>query len=653
MPHASTDTSLRRKFQLLAAVFAAGLLTVTGLSTVNYFWTTQTALLVIAISVGVAIVGGVLAQRLGRDSERKVKDIVQRIDQVAAGDSQLRMDTQSAREFGQLANSINQMIESMSRSDEINDAKEQLSAIWQSQAVIEFTPDGTIVSANEIFLNLMDYTLEDIKGKHHSHFVDPEDRVRRDYQQFWNDLRSGKFQIAEFKRFGRNGKEVWIRATYSPVRDRAGQVRKVVKFATDVTQDRLTAANFEAQIKSIDKSQGVIEFKLDGTILSANQNFLSLMGYGLDEIRGHHHRMFVSSAEQSSAEYQKFWDGLAGGKFQAAEFKRIAKGGREVWIRATYNPIFDLNGRPYKVVKFATDVTRSKMLEIELTTNLNTLLKRIAGSSSAMAAAAEQLSTVSSAMSTDAGETSAQSDAATTTSEMVSKNMQTVASNIEEMSASIKEIAKNATDAAKVATSAVDYAANTNSIIGKLGDSSLQIGNVIKVITSIAQQTNLLALNATIEAARAGGAGKGFAVVANEVKELAKETAKATEDISLRIEAIQTDTLGAIKAIDEITEVINQISNISSTIASAVEQQTATTNEIGRNVSEASRGSSEIAVNISSVAQAAKNTTTGAEKSLGAAEDLARMAADLQKLVRDFNSTDEVESLSASRPSAS
>ncbi len=211
------------------------------------------------------------------------------------------------------------------------------------------------------------------------------------------------------------------------------------------------------------------------------------------------------------------------------------------------------------------------------------------------------------------------------------------------MSASIKEIAKNASEAARVATSAVKLAESTNVTISKLGASSAEIRDVIKLITSIAQQTNLLALNATIEAARAGEAGKGFAVVPNEVKELAKETANATEEISQKIEAIQADTQGAIEAISQISLVIDQINDISNTIASAVEEQTATTNEISRNVAEASKGTAEIAQNITSVAHAAQSTTEGAGNSQRAAEELARMACELQQIVSEFNAGEKTQ----------
>jgi len=292
--------------------------------------------------------------------------------------------------------------------------------------------------------------------------------------------------------------------------------------------------------------------------------------------------------------------------------------------------------------------TGLKRFLIDLSNNIAT----IAQNANSIAASSEELTAVSTQMSANSEETSAQSSVVSAAAEQVSKNVQTVATGVDEMTASIKEIAKNASDAARVATNAVKVAETTNATITKLGASSAEIGQVIKVITSIAQQTNLLALNATIEAARAGEAGKGFAVVANEVKELAKETAKATEDISQRIEAIQGDTKGAVEAIDQIGKVIHQINDISNTIASAVEEQTATTNEISRNVSDASKGTSEIAQNVSSVAEAARSTSEGAASSQKAAQELARMASDLQELVSQFR-LENADSETLLKPSAS
>ena len=268
--------------------------------------------------------------------------------------------------------------------------------------------------------------------------------------------------------------------------------------------------------------------------------------------------------------------------------------------------------------------------------NLHDVVQAIAQTANDVSAASEHLNQTSQQISANSEETSAQADVVSKSAEQVSQNLQTVATGAEEMGASIKEIAKSATEAAKVATSAVKVAETTTTTVSKLGDSSTEIGQVIKVITSIAQQTNLLALNATIEAARAGEAGKGFAVVANEVKELAKETAKATEDISRKIEAIQGDTKAAVDAIASITSVINQVNEISGTIATAVEEQNATTNEMSRNVSEAARGSGEITSNITGVAQAAESTSRGATDTQKAAQDLVQTSAKLRRLVEQF-----------------
>jgi methyl-accepting chemotaxis protein len=272
----------------------------------------------------------------------------------------------------------------------------------------------------------------------------------------------------------------------------------------------------------------------------------------------------------------------------------------------------------------------------QMKNSLHTVVQSIAETSIQVASASEELSSTSQQITANSEETSAQAQVVSDATQKVSQNLQTVATGAEEMGASIKEIAKNATEAAKIATSAVRVAETTTATVSKLGESSTEIGQVIKVITSIAQQTNLLALNATIEAARAGEAGKGFAVVANEVKELAKETAKATEDISRKIEAIQTDTKAAVDAIASISEVINQVNGISNTIATAVEEQNATTNEMARNVSEAAQGSGEITNNIAGVAQAAESTSRGASDTQKAAQQLVETSAELRRLVEQF-----------------
>lgn len=512
---------------------------------------------------------------------------------------------------------------------ERQNAKGVLGAIDSAYAYIEFDLKGQVTTANENFLKTLGYRLDEIKGQHHRMFCETTYVNSSEYKQFWADLNSGQSKADTFKRISKDGREIWIQAVYAPVKDEMGRVMKVVKVATDVTTAKIEAINNERQLAEANRNQAVIEFDSRGNILNANENFLNCLGYRLDEIKTQHHRMFCDPAYVNTAAYSQFWTDLGNGKFQTGEFQRFGKGGKEVWIQATYNPRFDASGKVTRVVKFATDITLRKVAE----KNLKETLTAVNQNSQALASASEELTAVSQQMSSNSEETAAQSNVVASAAEQVSKNVATVATSAEEMSASVKEIAKNANDAAKVANEAVTVASNTNRTVAKLGESSIEIGKVIKVITSIAQQTNLLALNATIEAARAGEAGKGFAVVANEVKELAKQTATATEEISQKIEAIQADTKGAVSAIDQISKVIGQINDISNTIASAVEEQSATTNEIARNASEAAKGSTEISKNIANVSQAAKNTTEGANNTLSAATELSKLAADLKRVV--------------------
>ncbi len=507
----------------------------------------------------------------------------------------------------------------------------QVEAIGKSQAVIEFAMDGTIVAANERFLHAMGYRLEEIVGRNHSIFVDDATIQSEEYRAFWERLGRGEYEAGEFKRLGKGGNEVWLQSSYNPILDQAGKPFKVVEYAVDITEQKFRSVDDAGQIDAISKSLAVIEFEMDGTIICANERFLRVMGYRLEEIVGQHHSIFVDDATKQDAEYRAFWDRLNRGEYEDGEFKRIGRGGKEVWLQSSYNPILDLNGKPFKVVKYASDVTA----QVKSRKNMAHVLSTVTKSSEGLASAAEELTHVSQQMGANAEETSAQANVVASAAEQVSNNVATVAAGIEELTASISEIACNASNGAEVAERAVDVTEGTNATITKLGESSAEIGNVIKVITSIAEQTNLLALNATIEAARAGEAGKGFAVVAKEVKELAKETARATEDISEKIETIQGDTRAAIEAINEISNIINKVNDIQATIATAVEEQTATTREMSRGISEAATGSSEIARNIAGVADAAQHTTTGANDSQNAATELARMASDLQALVGD------------------
>jgi methyl-accepting chemotaxis protein len=485
------------------------------------------------------------------------------------------------------------------------DAASKLSALDKSQAVIEFNLDGTIITANANFLGALGYTLAEIKGKHHSMFCDPTYVASAEYREFWAKLNRGEFQAAQYKRLGKGGKEIWIEASYNPLIGRGGKAYKVVKYATDISKQKAEYADLVGKIDAIGRSQAVIEFNLDGTIITANENFLQTLGYTLGEIKGKHHSMFAEPAYAASADYRAFWAKLGRGEYDAGQYKRIGKGGKEVWIEASYNPILDQNGRPCKVVKFATDLSKRKAQNLALAQDFENSVKSLVQEVSASAKGMEG---------------TAQSLAAA--AEQTNQQSSTVSSASEELAASVNEISRQIAESMRVVGTAVNEAKRSEQMVSDLVNAAQKIGEVTQIINDIASQTNLLALNATIEAARAGESGKGFAVVASEVKSLANQTAKATEEIALQIKGIQDSSQTTATAIREIGQIISQVSEISTSISGAVEEQSAATKEVS--------------VNINGVTQAAQETGQSSSTVLNVAQALSQQAESLEQRVDQF-----------------
>jgi len=406
----------------------------------------------------------------------------------------------------------------------------EVDAVSKAQAVIEFDIDGAILTANDNFLRTMGYALSEIRGKHHRMFVDPVTRESAGYREFWARLNSGQAEAGEYKRIGKGGHEIWIFASYTPILDASGKPYKVIKSATDITAQKLRYADLAGQIEAIGKSQAVIEFNMDGTIITANDNFLKTLGYSLSEIKGRHQRMFVEAAERDSAEYRDFWGALNRGDYQVGEYKRVGKHGKEVWIQASYNPILDLNGKPSKIVKYASDTTVQVLARLR--------------------------------------------------NEKVRGMMESVAAGAEELNASVREISEAMVKSKETASTAVNRVEAADQQAHRLSDAAQAMSSIVELIGSITGQINLLALNATIESARAGEAGKGFAVVASEVKNLANQAKQATDKIGQEIGNLNNISGDVVEALSSIRKAIQDVSEYVNSTAVAVEEQSAVTSEM-------------------------------------------------------------------------
>lgn len=388
---------------------------------------------------------------------------------------------------------------------EVQGLRALMGALENSMAVVELELDGRFVRANDKFLATMGYRAEELAGKTHRDFCDPEIARSSGYADLWASLRAGRFISGTFKRVARSGRSVWLEASYNPVVDAQGRTVKVIKYALDVTQKVLLENEIRSKLNAVDRAMAICEFDPAGQVLAANENFLQVMDYALAEIKGKHHKSFCESSLVNTTEYSEFWRKLNTGKFVGGQFKRIGKNGRVVWLEATYNPVFDADGKLYKIVKFASDIT----------TKVETQEADAHGASKAYHISAE--------------------------TEKVAEQGTLV---IQETAREMRQIAENIGSSAK--------------LVAQLGDRSEQITAIVNTIRGIADQTNLLALNAAIEAARAGDQGRGFAVVADEVRQLAGRTSGSTKEIADMIGKILAETREAVASMDATQEGANR-----------------------------------------------------------------------------------------------
>jgi len=538
-----------------------------------------------------------------------------------------------------------------------------LEAFDRSQAIIEFGLDGTIIRANANFLGVLGYTAEEVTGKHHRIFCDASYVASGAYGDFWAKLRRGEFDAGVYRRLRKDGREVWIQATYNPVFDTEGRPYRVVKLATDITEQKNQSAEAEGKLRAIDKAQAVIEFDLDGHVIAANKNFLDVLGYSLQEIQGKHHRIFCDPAYVSTPAYQDFWAKLRRGDYDAGIYRRITKDGGDCWIQATYNPILDANGKPHKVVKFATNITEQVRRQDEISRLMGEvktvmggvaegdLTRVITGSYSealdeikkSINVANEKLRDVIVRLSQTvqtirlaSSDLSEGNSSLNSRTQAQSSALEETAASLEELTSTVKQTANNAGQAHHLASEARDNAERGGQVVGNaitamtaITDSSKRVADIIGVIEQIAFQTNMLALNAAVEAARAGDQGRGFAVVAAEVRTLAQRSAGAAKEIKALIQ-------DSAEKVNQGAMLVNQSGDTLNHIVSSVKKVSDIVGEITTACEEQSSGIDQINMAVSQMDKSTQENAAMVEEATAATESLREQAAGLGELVDIF-----------------
>lgn len=526
-------------------------------------------------------------------------------------------------------------------------------AFFANNAVVELSPKGLFIDASEKFLKITGYTKEELVNQHHSILVPAEDRGTRAYEIFWENLSKGQSQNGEYHRINKAGQDIWLQGSYMPLCSSDGKVSKIIKLAFDVTDQHKNAVKNEAILRAINQSQAVINFKPDGTILHANDIFLKTMGYSLEEVQGKHHSMFVEPGYAASPEYKNFWQRLQNGEYFVATYHRIAKNHRDVWLQASYNPIFDARGKVSEVIKVASDITSTQQIGIALqelaagnlcaeirhplTGSLDSIRLAFNGSMASMRhavsnvlEAAENILKNSLVVSTSAGQLSQRAERQAASLEETAAALEEITNSVHGLTTAtehMKNTTEKANTEAKTSSQVVGGAVQTMTDISK---NAAHISNIIGIIDEIAFQTNLLALNAGVEAARAGNAGRGFAVVATEVRALAQRSADAAKEIKSLISSSNQVVAVGVDSVKNASKYLDNISGYMQMINTSV-------GEAATGAKEQSVALSQVNLAVGEIDKVTQENAAVAEQTALASRELVQYAQNISQLLGQFN----------------